>query len=91
MNKKTTEAKGKAIAEQLGNEVSYNGPQYEGDRFCFHLFTDRVTGTTFSAETVEEAKARLVEVRKNFGASPPAFEARAHVIRWHGDKPIYSW
>ncbi len=85
------EAEGKAIAEQLGEEVFYNGPQYKGDRFCFHHFTDRVTGTTFSAITLKEVKARLVEVRKNFGTSPPVFEARACVIRWHGDKPIFRW
>ena len=61
----TIEEEGRRITEELG--VAYTGPQmYEGE-FMFHLFTDPVTGTTFAAKTLEEARAKLSERRKAFG------------------------
>ena len=41
-----------------------------------HAFNDdAVTGTFFVGKNFEEAKARLIEVRKTFGAEPPVFES----------------
>ena len=62
----TIKEEGQKIAEQLG--VRYAGPQYGGDEFEFHFFIDPVTGTSFSAKTLEEAKENLIEKRKAFGA-----------------------
>lgn len=78
---KEIEEQGRKIAQQLGNDIVYNGPQYLNDEFMFHVFTDvAVTGTTFAAKTFEEAKANLIEKRKLFGAKPPSFSAK-------GDNP----
>lgn len=62
------------IARELRNSVTCTGPQYgEHGRFEFYMFTDGVTGTTFAAKTIHEAKIRLVNIRKQFGATPPVW------------------
>ncbi|GAJ15505.1 unnamed protein product [marine sediment metagenome] len=38
-----------------------------------HFFTDRVTGSTFPAKTLEEAKAILIQSRKDWGEKPLVF------------------
>ena len=54
------------IAKDL--DITYNGIQ-EGveDIPDTHLFTDKVTGTTFGVETLGEVEQRLKEKRKEFG------------------------
>ena len=65
---------GHRIAREIGHGVVYNGPQLVDDEFLFHMFTDEeATGTTFGARTLEEAKAKLMEKRQQFGAAPVAF------------------
>ena len=67
---------GQEIARKLGGEVIYNGPWLPygpKDKFLGHFFTDRVTGSTFVAKTLEEAKAILIQSRKDWGAKPPVF------------------
>ncbi|MBA7564960.1 hypothetical protein ES708_06629 [subsurface metagenome] len=67
---------GQEIARKLGGEVIYNGPWLpygpKGE-FLGHFFTDRVTGSSFPAKTLEEAKAILIQSRKDWGAKPPVF------------------
>ena len=56
---------GRRIAQQLG--VRYEGPQYLRDGFVTHLFTDvAVWGTTFAASTLQEARTKLAEKRRQF-------------------------
>ena len=38
-----------------------------------HFFSDMVTGSTFPAKTLEEAKASLIQMRKDWGGKPPVF------------------
>ncbi len=57
---------GKRIAAQLGEGTIYNGPQMYGETFLAHMFTDSVTHTTFAARTLDQAKAQLITVRKDF-------------------------
>ncbi|MBA7669867.1 hypothetical protein ES703_78005 [subsurface metagenome] len=67
---------GQEIARKLGGEVIYKGPWLpngEKGEFYGHWFTDRVTGSSFAAKTLEEAKAILIQSRKDFGAKPPVF------------------
>ncbi len=55
---------GQEIARKLGGEVIYEGPWLPygpKDKFLGHFFTDRVTGSTFVAKTLEEAKAILTQ------------------------------
>ncbi|GAI89376.1 unnamed protein product, partial [marine sediment metagenome] len=64
------------IARKLGNEVIYKGPWLpngEKGEFYGHWFTDRVTGSSFAAKTLEEAKAILIQSRKDWGEKPPVF------------------
>ena len=72
----TTIEEGQKIARKLGNEVIYSGPWLpygpKGE-FLGHFFTDRVTGSTFPAKTLEEAKAILIQSRKDWGEKPPVF------------------
>ena len=67
---------GQEIARKLGGEVIYKGPWLpygpKGE-FLGHFFTDRVTGSTFPAKTLEEAKAILIQSRKDWGEKPPVF------------------
>ena len=67
---------GQKIAQQLGNEVIYNGPWLpygpKGE-FYGHFFTNGVTGSTFTAKTLEHAKAILIQSRKDWGEKPPVF------------------
>jgi len=66
---------GQEIARKLG-EVIYKGPWLpngEKGEFYGHWFTDRVTGSSFSAKTLEEAKATLIQSRKDWGEKPPVF------------------
>jgi len=65
---------GERIAQQLGNGVIYTGPQMYHEELYAHLFTDAaVTGTTFACLGLEECKAKLIQKRKDFGATPPTF------------------
>ncbi len=67
---------GQKIARKLGGEVIYEGPWLPygpKGKFLGHFFTDRVTGSTFVAKTLEEAKAILIQSRKDWGAKPPIF------------------
>jgi len=67
---------GQEIARKLGGEVIYEGPWLpngEKGEFYGHWFTDRVTGSSFSAKTLEEAKATLIQSRKDWGEKPPVF------------------
>lgn len=67
---------GQKIARKLGGEVIYEGPWFpDGPKgeFLGHFLTDRVTGSTFAAKTLEEAKATLIQSRKDWGAKPPLF------------------
>ncbi len=61
---------GQRIADQLGQGIIYSGPQMYGETFMIHLFTDPVTGTTFSARTLEQARARLIVVRREYKQHP---------------------
>lgn len=63
------EEEGRRIAQQLGIDIRYIGPQYgKDDEFMFHVFNDiAVTGTSFVANTLEEAIASLTEKRTLFG------------------------
>ena len=61
------EDEGKAIAKAL--EVDYPGPQYYKEVFKFHLFTDPLTGSTFSGTSLEDAKKRLKKLRDKFATS----------------------
>jgi len=67
---------GQKIAQRLGGEVIYEGPWLpygpKGE-FLGHFFTDRVTNSTFVAKTLEEAKAILIQSRKDWSAKPPVF------------------
>jgi len=67
---------GQKIARKLGNEVIYSGPWLpygpKGE-FMGHFFSDMVTGSTFPAKTLEEAKAILIQSRKDWGEKPPVF------------------
>ncbi|MBA7608871.1 hypothetical protein ES703_16055 [subsurface metagenome] len=67
---------GQKIARKLGGEVIYEGPWLpygpKGE-FLGHFFSDRVTGSTFPAKTLEEAKATLIQSRKDWGEKPPVF------------------
>jgi len=67
---------GQEIARKLGGEVIYKGPWLpdgEKGEFYGHWFTDRVTGSSFAAKTLEEAKATLIQSRKDWGEKPPVF------------------
>ncbi|GAI80625.1 unnamed protein product, partial [marine sediment metagenome] len=67
---------GQKIAQRLGGEVIYKGPWLpdgEKGEFYGHWFTDRVTGSSFAAKTLEEAKAILIQSRKDWGEKPPVF------------------
>jgi len=75
---------GQKIAQQLGGEVIYKGPWLpDGPKgeFLGHFFTDRVTGSTFAAKTLEEAKAILIQSRKDWGAKPPVFAKAPNFLR----------
>ena len=67
---------GQEIARKLGGEVTYKGPWLpdgpEGE-FFGHWFNDVLTGSSFSAKTLEEAKATLIQSRKDWSAKPPVF------------------
>ena len=71
------EQEGQRIAEELGHGVVYLGPWLPYGRkgeFFGHFFDDRaVTGTSFVAKTLDEAKAALIKARREFGAKPPVF------------------
>ena len=75
---------GQKIAQQLGGEVIYkslwlpDGPKGE---FLGHFFTDRVTGSTFAAKTLEEAKDILIQSRKDWGAKPPVLAKAPNFLR----------
>ena len=72
---------GEEIAQQLGNGVVYNGPQYLKDEFVAHVFTDQqVTGTTFLCRDLEGCKMKLSEKRALFSAAPPKFEEQNQKI-----------
>ncbi|MBU1067562.1 hypothetical protein KKE60_07220 [Patescibacteria group bacterium] len=67
---------GQEIARKLGGEVIYNGPWLpygEKGEFLGHFFTDRVTGSSFPAKTLEEAKATLIQSRIDWKERPPVF------------------
>lgn len=72
---------GEAIVARLGNGVGYYGPWlpdgaelYPEGTFLGHFFQDdAVTKTSFVARTYEDAKTKLIKVRKDFGAEPPVF------------------
>lgn len=65
---------GKDIAQKLGNGVRYAGPQISDGELVYHLFNDdAVTDCSFAANTIEEAKEKLVEKRRLFNAPPPNF------------------
>jgi len=67
---------GQEIARKLGGEVIYKGPWLpngEKGEFYGHWFADRVTGSSFTAKTLEEAKATLIQSRKDWGEKPPVF------------------
>ena len=70
---------GKKIAERLGNGVYCAGPWLpygpEGKFMGYFFEDDAVTGTSFVAMNYEEAKEGLINVRENFKAKPPVFEA----------------
>ncbi len=77
-NIEALEKEGRAIAEELGNGVAYMGPWFrDGGKkdFFKHIFNDdpRITDSTFTAGTLEEAKRKLIEKRKLFGAPSPNF------------------
>lgn len=64
-NDASIKEEGWRIAQQLG--VRYEGPQYLRDGFATGLFTDvAVSGTTFAANTLQEARAKLAEKRRQF-------------------------
>lgn len=65
------QAEGERIASQLG--LIYAGPQMWGETFLFHTFTDTVTGTTFGALNLTQAKAGLIIKRQLFKMKPPDF------------------
>jgi hypothetical protein len=76
---KELEKEGRAIAEKLGNGVTYLGPWFhdeEKKEFLWHTFNDdpAFTGTTFTAKTFQEAKEKLIEKRKLFGMPLPNFQ-----------------
>ncbi|MFA5767891.1 MAG: hypothetical protein WC919_08285 [Candidatus Paceibacterota bacterium] len=74
-NEREIRRKGNSIVKRLGNGVSYAGPQMSGDQFEFHLFNDdAVTGGSFAALSLKEAKKELVKTRKRFEAPPPTFK-----------------
>ena len=52
---------GRKVARQLG--VRYNGLQKRLDRPSLHLFTDRLTGTTFAAEWLYMARETFLTSR----------------------------
>jgi len=72
------EEEGQRIAERLGQGVTYRGPWFPygpNGKFLGYFFQDdAVTGSSFVAKTFEEAKASLIEMRKDFGAKPPVFD-----------------
>jgi hypothetical protein len=74
-NEREARREGNSIARRLGNGVRYAGPQMSGDRFEFHLFNDdAVTGGSFAALSLREAKEELVKTRERFDAPPPTFK-----------------
>ncbi len=86
---------GERIARQLGNGVRYVGPQMNYEKFYVHLFNDdAVTGTAFACLNLEECKAKLMQVRKKFGAEPPTFQPQTweeyspRVVRRYPTEPI---
>ena len=72
---------GRKIAHELGNGVQYEGPSMTlgDDEFELHCFTDKavkgVRGTTFTGNTLAEAKTRLIELRQQWKKSPPKFKS----------------
>lgn len=70
------EEEGKSIARELGVEVRYLDTWYHNDEF-FHLFhDDAVTGSSFAAKTLEEAKQVLLQRRKSFAEEKRFAEGR---------------
>jgi hypothetical protein len=62
------------IAQQLGNGVTFAGPQMSDKEFAGYWFTDSsVTGTSFLCKDLEDCKAKLIEVCRKFSAAPPDF------------------
>ncbi|MDP2729117.1 MAG: hypothetical protein Q8O55_01385 [Dehalococcoidales bacterium] len=77
LREQTLRLEGEEITRQIDNGVRYVGPWLpygtEG-KFLGHLFQDdAVTQTSFVCQDVEDCKAQLIKVRKNFEAKPPVF------------------
>lgn len=86
------EDEGKAIARQLGDGIRYEGPQMLHGRLYAHVFTDvAVTGTTFLANTFEEAKQSLAEKRNEFAAASSSCLPLAHARKQRGTYTVFSW
>ncbi len=81
-------ASGESIAKEL--DVTYNGVQKGfADVPDTMLFTDKQTGTTFAANSLDETKTRLGEVRAQFKVAlpKPPGEARRKPV-WEGKTPV---
>ena len=66
---------GLKLALDLGNGVTYVGPQMlREDLFYCHIFQDGVTGTSFGARSLKQAKESLVHHRSEFKKKPPEFK-----------------
>ena len=65
---------GMRIKELVGNGIEYLG-RCTTDGTLGHLFVDNkyIPDASFVADTLEEAKERLIQVRESFGAPPPVF------------------
>lgn len=65
---------GVEIAKALGNGVRYAGPQMDKSSFVCHIFNDSVViNYSFSALSLEEARLRLTNKRKEFKVPLPVF------------------
>ncbi len=74
-NEKGIKREGNSIARRLENGVRYAGPQMSGNQLEFHLFNDdAVTGGSFAALSLKEAKKELAKIRERFNAPPPTFK-----------------
>jgi hypothetical protein len=70
----STKDAGKSIAEQLGNGVVLNGPQYENEKLAGYMFTDTVTGSTFMCSDLNECKGSLIKLRQSFKKEIPTWQ-----------------
>jgi hypothetical protein len=64
---------GYSIAEKLGNGVAYSRTNWKGESVESYSFIDKVSGASFLAKTLDEAKYKLADLRAKSKKLAPVF------------------